>query len=552
MPSVQIQDVTPRDQYTATNAQTDFIYSFTLFDEEDIEVYRRADEDTEANDRTQKLQLNIDYTVDLTTSIVTLLSAAGDGEIITIVRNAPDERLNLYTNGSVITADALNTDQESSVLMIQQNTMYNTVLTPHYNKSEIIDDTNPEGGDVILPRLGPGQVWAKDATDNFIEAVSIGSGGGGGDVQMLDPGTTGQFQGSVTRWDDVGILTDSVVNITDGGSLTGATDGTFGDIRIGVTTPGTLDTSPTKDLTVTAAAGQSTTVGTLGDTLVLGGLTWPAADGTAGYVLSTDGAGALSFVSGSGGVPFASTKYNLVQFADTTGGLQDSGIDYQAGVLSGMTEIDIGNLEISGNSINAGNANGNINLTPNGTGSVVSDGNLAVSTGKFLSIQNAANTFAVAFTVGALTKSTSYVLPLTDGTAGQVLSTDGAGNLSWVAGGSGNIPSNIKSLVQNGVTHTGSAGPFAGVGPIVLASNTNRVKITMDFILSGNTSGASPIYMRRNGGNITSFPTRTTSLAFIDSPATTSPLTYNLFISQGSSGDLTYSINFIIEEIGPT
>jgi hypothetical protein len=26
----------------------------------------------------------------------------------------------------------------------------------------------------------------------------------------------------------------------------------------------------------------------------------------------------------------------------------------------------------------------------------------------------------------------SYTLPLTDGTAGQVLSTDGAGNLSWI------------------------------------------------------------------------------------------------------------------------
>lgn len=551
MPSVQIQDVTPRDQYTAGALQTVFIYSFTLFNESDLEVYKRADEDTEANDYTQKLQRNIDYTIDLTANTITMLVACAGGEIVTLVRNMPDERLNLYTNGSVITADALNTDQESSVLMIQQNKMYNTVLTPHYNKSEIIDDTNPEGGDVILPRLGPGQVWAKDSTDSFIEAVSIG-GGGGGDVQMLDPDTTGQFQGSVTRWDDVGILTDSVVIISDTGSLTGATDGTFGDIRIGVTAPGTLDTSPTKDLTITAAAGQSTTIGTLGDTLTLGGLTWPAADGTAGFVLSTDGAGALSFVSGSGGAPFASTKYNLVQFADATGGLQDSGIDYQAGVLSGMTEIDVGNLELSGNSINAGNANGDINLTPNGTGAVISSGNLSVGNGKFLLIQNVANTFSVAFTVGALAKSTSYVLPLTDGTAGQVLSTDGAGNLSWVAGGSGNIPSNIKSLVQNGITHTGSSGPFAPVGPIVLASNTNRVKITMDFILSGNTSGASPIYMRRNGGNITSFPTRTTSLAFIDSPATTAPLTYNLFISQGHSGDLTYSINFIIEEIGPT
>lgn len=492
MPSIQIQDVTPRDQYTATNAQTVFFYSFTLFDESDIEVYRRANATVDADDYSQKLQLNIDYTVNLTTSEVTLLSAGVTGEIITLVRNMPDERLNLYTNGTVITADALNTDQESSVLMIQQNKMYDEVLTPHYNKSEIIDDTNPQGGDVILPKLGAGQVWAKDPTNNFIEAVSIG-GGGGGDVQMLNPSTTGQNQGSVARWNSVGILTDSVVNITDGGSLTGATDGTFGDIRIAVASSGTLDTVAGKDLTITAAAGKTTAIGTLGDPLTLGGLEWPAADGTAGYFIKTDGAGVLSFASGGGGAPIASTKYNLVQFADTTGGIQDSGIDYQAGVLSGMTQVNAGDLELSGNTIAAGNVNGDVVLAPNGSGAVKSNTELEVRSGNDLRLYRGTNANYVGFKAGSPTGNQIWTLPDADGAAGEVITTDGAGSLIWGTGGGAGGGGN---WVQVGTT-TAANSATVDLVSVFSASYTRYMIVARNVTFQTSTDN---LYMRVGTG----------------------------------------------------
>lgn len=437
MPSVLIQDQTPRNQYTATNGQTVFVYDFTLFTETDIEVYSRSGADVEPDDFEQELRLNIDYTVDLTSSTITLLSAASTGQIITLVRNMPEERLNLYTNGTPITADALNTDQESQVLMIQQNTMYDTVLAPHYNKSAIIDYTNPLGGDVILPVLQPGQTWVKDPTNNFIDAVNIGSGGGGGDVQMLDPGVTGSTPGSVARWNSSGVLTDSVVNIDDNGNITGAVSADFGDIEIAVFDSKTINSKAGKDLDIRAAAGQTTNVGSSGEQVTLSGLKYPTADGTAGYVITTDGAGNLSFAASGGGAPFASTKYNLVQFSNTTGGLQDSGIDYQAGVLSGMTQVNVGNLQMSGNTIAVGNANGNLNLSPNGTGNIVLDKDAFILSGNALSFQNPANTHTISMRAGALTQSTAYVLPLTDGANGQTLQTNGAGTLSWGEGGGG-------------------------------------------------------------------------------------------------------------------
>lgn len=74
------------------------------------------------------------------------------------------------------------------------------------------------------------------------------------------------------------------------------------------------------------------------------------------------------------------------------------------GSVTVSTSLDVDNIKIDGNSITSTDTNGNINITPNGTGKVVLDG-------------------------------LSY--PTADGTDGQVLTTDGSGNIAFedVAGG---------------------------------------------------------------------------------------------------------------------
>ena len=78
--------------------------------------------------------------------------------------------------------------------------------------------------------------------------------------------------------------------------------------------------------------------------IVLDGLNWPTSDGVADYILKTDGAGNLSWV-------------------------------IQASVAAGEVALDTtpqlgGNLDVNGNSI-VSVSNGNINITPDGTGKVV-------------------------------------------------------------------------------------------------------------------------------------------------------------------------------------
>ena len=96
-----------------------------------------------------------------------------------------------------------------------------------------------------------------------------------------------------------------------------------------------------------------------------GSYQFPATDGTSNQILTTDGNGQLSFAN--------------------------------TGVLTDLAPQLGGNLDVNGNSI-ISTSDGDIAITPNGTGKVILDG---------------------------------LSHPTADGTAGQFLKTDGSGNLSF-------------------------------------------------------------------------------------------------------------------------
>lgn len=64
-------------------------------------------------------------------------------------------------------------------------------------------------------------------------------------------------------------------------------------------------------------------------------------------------------------------------------------------------------------------------------------GHFGISAQNELRLYNAANSFYVGFKAGSPAANKIWTLPAADGTAGQVLQTDGAGNLSFAAGGGG-------------------------------------------------------------------------------------------------------------------
>ena len=106
--------------------------------------------------------------------------------------------------------------------------------------------------------------------------------------------------------------------------------------------------------------------------VIIDGLSWPQTDGTADYVLKTNGSGQLSWTAQTSG-----------------GGITD--------IVQDTTPQLGGNLDVNSYSIVSA-SNGNISITPNGTGSVIIDGNTH---------------------------------PQTQGAAGEVLTADGSGLIEW-------------------------------------------------------------------------------------------------------------------------
>lgn len=177
-----------RNQYSATNNQTIFNYTFEIADSANIEVYQRSST-AEPDDLVDLLTYGVDYTL---TGVggsnggdVTLLTGAATGDVITIQGNAPAERDTSFTPGGVIQAANLNTEFDNDILIYQTILAKLDQITPKYAKSAFVSDF-----DLVLPTLGPSQIWMMNATNTQIEAVDFsgGGGGGGGTVTLVNTG----------------------------------------------------------------------------------------------------------------------------------------------------------------------------------------------------------------------------------------------------------------------------------------------------------------------------------------------------------------------------
>jgi hypothetical protein len=178
---VQINDVPPKTQITATAGQTVFTTNWTANAASDVVVYARTSAQT-PDDLTQ-LVSNVNYTVAFIGGSeiveVTFLVARALGDVITITRDTPADRLNLYTNTN-FTPSMLNQDVGILTLVDQQAQLYNNQVAPHYNVSATPDLGDPMtglGGDIYLPVLEANQIWVKNTANTAIEAIAYPSSG---------------------------------------------------------------------------------------------------------------------------------------------------------------------------------------------------------------------------------------------------------------------------------------------------------------------------------------------------------------------------------------
>lgn len=175
MSQVVIDDIIPRTQLVSAAGQTVFNTNWTADAATDVLVYARAD-GVEPDDVTQ-LVSSVDYNVTFVGGSqivrVTFLVGRTLDDVITIVRNTPAERMNLYINTN-FTPSMLNEDFRILTLVDQQAQMYDYVVNPGYNVSATIEDVV----DTVLPILGPNQAWVMNPARTEIIAYDLPSGGG--------------------------------------------------------------------------------------------------------------------------------------------------------------------------------------------------------------------------------------------------------------------------------------------------------------------------------------------------------------------------------------
>jgi len=180
-----------------------------------------------------------------------------------------------------------------------------------------------------------------------------------------------------------------------------------------------------------------------------------------------------------------------------------------------------GNLNLPGNLVGSGASpsptiSGFDSISLNGTGTVVnaSAGNILTNevTGTKFNFLNGSYTATI--TGGGATSNYSLNLPANAGSNGQILSTDGAGNLSWVAAGSGsygnsNVATFLASYGSNTITTTGNVttGNLNAIqavfnnGDSVATTTANQTQIAFAYQSSPTLGWNQYITTQHNGGN---------------------------------------------------
>lgn len=194
------------------------------------------------------------------------------------------------------------------------------------------------------------------------------------------------------------------------------------------------------------------------------------------------GDGTWASPAGGGNVtgPGSSTDDALVRWDGASGTvIQNSVITAtDAGIISGVTQLNVDNLRLDGNTLSSTDTNGNINLTPNGTGQILASAIQASGSGGF-DIKNSGGTSVIATGGGGGTGvSIAGTTNLASASADYHQVGGGTGTITDTATGSS---TNINiNLVPKGTGRVQSSGLGVDPYPVQTASGTTLTLAATD------------------------------------------------------------------------
>lgn len=228
-----------------------------------------------------------------------------------------------------------------------------------------------------------------------------------------------------------------------------------------------------------------------------------------GYITANQTITLSGDVSGSGttsiAVTIADDSHNHV--ISNVDGLQ-AALDAKLANLSEDTSPQLGgNLDLNGNDI-VTTSNADIDLDPNGSGVAVFKGNATRGAGQFkLNCEQNSHAITIKGPPHSAAASYTLTLPNDDGSANQVLKTDGSGNLSWVAqssGGISDVVSDTSPQLGGDLDVNGNSIVSASNGNIAVTPNGSG-KVVLDGLSWPTSDGSADQVLKTDGSGNLSF-----------------------------------------------
>ena len=116
--AIVVNDTTPRNQYTASGGQTQFTYSFEIFEVTDIKVFKGATLLTYAASPSGVTQYSVQNAGVSGGGTITLGGGATASDVYTLVRDIPVKRTTDFPTSGPFVIDSLNTDLDKMVAMM--------------------------------------------------------------------------------------------------------------------------------------------------------------------------------------------------------------------------------------------------------------------------------------------------------------------------------------------------------------------------------------------------------------------------------------------------
>jgi len=448
--------------------------------------------------------------------IVEFKSAVGGTEIADI--NIDTNNLNLVVGGSndiyasgafrvqgTITAANIGAGVDNSVVILDSDGTFRTdEIDSRVWGSTLADDTDLATKQNTITGAAT-TIVSSNLTAN--RAV-ISNGSGKIDVSPVTStelsyldGVTSSIQ---TQINSKTSCTGTVTSVSAGNGLNFTTITGAGSVVLG--TPGSTTLASTNAVTSTShthafAPGGTTAQYIRGDGALATLPTYTVNNGTLTMNVSGTGlSGSASFTANqSGNSTFTVTSNATSANTVSTIVARDSSGNFSAGTIT-ATQVNVDNLRLDGNTLSSTNSNGNVIITPNGTGGIAA-GTSPTVTGPYATVGggygNTASGFSSTVGGGSYNTASGYGATVAGGSnpllAGGYNTACGVG--STISGGYGNNASGNSSTISGGGSNTAN-----GCHSTVSGGYCNRASCYSATVGGGYCNTSSSWYSTVSGG----------------------------------------------------